>query len=324
MILMFHCSKASRMKNISCVWLVLSFLLVCHPVFAQWLLPDEADFTKAVTKVLPVRNHISVIEIRTPQAVFHTVVLASTDGYLLVDHPESAANPAIQKALEGLGGRRPVKFLLNTHWHYDHVGGNAIYGPEAIIVAQENVRKRLITRQTPYWSPKPIGPSPERAWPVITFRDMVTVHFADEDVEMDHYANGHTDCDSVVYFRHANVVDVGDLFWSKGNVAGGADIEGIARSLSHVLDRINDNTVIITGHTEISNRRDLAQYVQLLNETIALVRREIAAGKSEKEIADRGLPGIWRPWFGAEKVPSQRDFMQEVYATLTHTSDLNQ
>jgi glyoxylase-like metal-dependent hydrolase (beta-lactamase superfamily II) len=265
-----------------------------------------------------------VIEIRTPQAVFHTVVLASPDGYLLVDHPESAANPAIQKALEGLEGRRPVKFLLNTHWHYDHVGGNAIYGPDAIIVAQENVRKRLITRQTPYWSPRSIGPYPERAWPVITFRDMVTVHFADEDVEMDHYANGHTDCDSVVYFTHANVVDVGNLFWSKGNVAGGADIEGIARSLSDVLDRINDNTVIITGHTEISNRRDLAQYVQLLNETIALVRREIAAGKSEKEIADGGLPGIWKPWFGVEKIPSQRDFMQEVYATLSHTNDLNQ
>jgi cyclase len=141
---------------------------------------------------------------------------------------------------------------------------------------------------------------------------------------MDHYANGLTDCDSVVYFTHANVVDVGNLFWSKGNVAGGADIEGIARSLSDVLDRINDNTVIITGHTEISNRRDLAQYVQLLNETIALVRREIAAGKSEKEIADGGLPGIWKPWFGVEKIPSQRDFMQEVYATLSHTNDLNQ
>jgi glyoxylase-like metal-dependent hydrolase (beta-lactamase superfamily II) len=163
MILMFDCLKATRMKNTSLVWLVVPFLLVCRPVFGQWLLPDEADFRKAVTRVFPVRNHISVIEIRTPQAVFHTVVLASPDGYLLVDHPESAANPAIQKALEGLEGRRPVKFRLNTHWHYDHVGGNAIYGPDAIIVAQENVRKRLITRQTPYWSPRSIGPYPERA-----------------------------------------------------------------------------------------------------------------------------------------------------------------
>jgi hypothetical protein len=126
------------------------------------------------------------------------------------------------------------------------------------------------------------------------------------------------------YFTPANVVDVGDLFWSKGNVAGGADIEGIARSLSDVLDRINDDTVIITGHTEMSNRRDLSQYVQLLNETIALVLQEIAAGKSEKEIEDAGLPKIWKPWFDPEAVPNERDFMQEIYATVTHTNDLNQ
>jgi glyoxylase-like metal-dependent hydrolase (beta-lactamase superfamily II) len=153
---------------------------------------------------------------------------------------------------------------------------------------------------------------------------MVSVHFADEDVEMDHYASGHTDGDSVIYFAHANVVDVGDLFWSKGNVAGGADVEGIARSLSAVLDRINDSTVIITGHTEMSNRRDLAQYIQLLNETIALVQKEIAAGKSEKEIAQAGLPEIWKLWFAPDAVPPDRDFMQEIYTTLTHTNDLNQ
>jgi glyoxylase-like metal-dependent hydrolase (beta-lactamase superfamily II) len=292
-------------------------------VFAQWLLPGQADFAKAEAKVVRVRDNITLIQIRTRQQVFNTLVFASPEGYLLVDHPEPAANPAIQKVLDGLG-KRPVKFLLNTHWHYDHVGGNAIYGPEAIIVAHENVRKRLMTKQTPYWSPTPIGPYPERAWPVITFRDTVTVHFADEDIEMDRYANGHSDSDSVVYFAHANVVDVGDLFWSKGNVAGGADVAGIARSLSAVVDRINDSTVIITGHTDVSNRHDLAQYVQLLNETIALVRQEIAAGKSEKEIADAGLPGIWKPWFAPETVPREPEFIQDVYATLTHTNDLNQ
>jgi cyclase len=311
------------MKNISRAWLILPLLFLCRPMFAQWLLPGQADFTKAVTKVFPVRDGISLIQIRTPQQAFNTLVLAGPQGYLLVDHPEPAANPAIQRVLDGLG-KRPVKFLLNTHWHYDHVGGNAIYGPDAIVVAHENVRKRLMTTQTPYWSPSPIGPGPERAWPVITFRAMVSVHFADEDVEMGHYANGHTDGDSVIYFAHANVVDVGDLFWSKGNVAGGADIEGIALSLSAVLDRINDSTVIITGHTEMSNRRDLAQYVQLLNETIALVRQEIAAGKTEKEIADAGLPKIWKPWFAPETVPSERDFMHDVYATLTHANDLSQ
>jgi len=311
------------MKPIFRASIVLTLLFVCRPVSAQWLQPGESDFTNAETKVLPVSGNISLIQIRTPQAPFNVVVLAGPSGYLLVDHPEPAANPAIRKALDGMG-KRPVKFLLNTHWHYDHVGGNTIYGSTAIVVAQENVRKRLMTQQLPFWSRTPVGPYPKRAWPVITFRDMLTIHFAGEDVELDHYANGHTDGDSVVYFAHANVVAVGDIFLGKASVIGSADIEGIIHSLSAVLDRINDDTVIITGHSEMSNRRDLAQFVQFLNETVALVRREIAAGTGEKDVAEAGLPEFWKPWFAPDVVPAEHQFMQGIYATLTHTNNLNQ
>jgi len=316
-------SDGRPVKTVVRVSVILSVLFAWPPISAQWLQPGESDFTKAETEVLPVRGNITLIQIRTPQAPFNIVVLAGPEGYLLVDHPEPAANPAIQKALDGMA-KRPVKFLLNTHCHYDHVGGNAIYGPEATIVAQENVRKRLMTKQTPFWSKTPIGPYPERAWPVITFRDMVTIHFAGEDVELDHYANGHTDGDSVVYFAQANVVAVGDIFLGKASVIGSADIEGVIHSLSAVLDRINDDTIIITGHSEPSNRHDLAQFVQLLNETVALVRQEIAAGRSEKDVASAGLPDLWKPWFAPDAVPAEHEFMQGIYATLTHTNNLNQ
>jgi glyoxylase-like metal-dependent hydrolase (beta-lactamase superfamily II) len=141
---------------------------------------------------------------------------------------------------------------------------------------------------------------------------------------MDHYANGHTDTDSVVYFARANVVDVGDIYDGKGSYAGGADMEGIAHSLSAVLERINDDTVIITGHSEMSNRRELAQYVPLLNQTIALVRQEIAAGKTEKEVADAGLPEIWKAWFAPQAAPAGHDFVRQIYATLNHTDVLDQ
>ena len=311
------------MRIVLRVSLILTWFFVCCPVSAQWLQPGESDFTKAESKLVPVRGNITLIQIGTPQAPFNIVLLAAPDGYLLVDHPEAAANPAIQKALDSMG-KRPVKFLLNTHWHYDHVGGNAIYGPGAIIVAQENVRKRLMTKQTPFWSRTPVGPYPKHAWPVITFRDMLTIHFAEEDVELDHYANGHTDGDSVVYFAHANVVAVGDIFLGRASVIGSADIEGIIHSLSAVLDRINDDTIIITGHGEMSNRRDLAQFLQLLNETVALVRQDIAAGKSEEKVAQAGLPEIWKPWFAPGPVPAEHEFMQGIYATLTHTNNLNQ
>jgi cyclase len=141
---------------------------------------------------------------------------------------------------------------------------------------------------------------------------------------MDHYANGHTDGDSVIYFAQANVVDIGDIFDSKGGLPGGVDMEGIARSLSAVLERINDDTIIITGHSRLSNRGELAMYLPLLQQTIAHVRQEISAGKSEKEIVDEGLPEAWKPWFAPKDIPVDRDFMHQIYATLTHTSSLDQ
>jgi hypothetical protein len=119
-------------------------------------------------------------------------------------------------------------------------------------------------------------------------------------------------------------VDIGDIFDSKGGLPGGVDMEGIARSLSAVLERINDETIIITGHSRLSNRGELAMYLPLLQQTIAHVRQEISAGKSEKEIVDEGLPEAWKPWFAPKDIPVDRDFMHQIYATLTHTSSLDQ
>jgi glyoxylase-like metal-dependent hydrolase (beta-lactamase superfamily II) len=283
----------------------------------------EVDFSKAETKTIEVRGNIHLIEIRVPQGLYNIAVLSGPDGYLLVDHPEAAAYPMVQKALDDLG-KHPVKFLLNTHWHYDHVGGNEIFGPDAMIIAQENVRKRLMTKQKPPWSPTFIGPYPERAWPRITFHDSLTIHFDGEDIEMEHYVNGHTDGDAVVYFARANVVDLGDIFAGQGNLTGGIDMEGTARSLFAVLKRINDETIVITGHSELSNRRDLSVYVSLLEQTMAHVRQEIPSGKTEKEIVDEGLPEIWKLWFASQAIPVDRDFMQAIYSTLTHASNLDQ
>jgi glyoxylase-like metal-dependent hydrolase (beta-lactamase superfamily II) len=308
-----------RIARRSAVTLLLLF--ACVPAFAFQM--GQTDFSKAQTKVITLRPNISLIRIATPQDLNNIVVLSGPEGYLLVDHPEAASNPIIQKALDDLG-KHPVRFLLNTHWHYDHVGGNEIYGPDAIIVAQENVRKRLMTKQTPPWSPTPIGPYPERAWPRITFRDSLTIRFAGEDIEMDHYASAHTDGDSVVYFSRANIVVAGDIFTSKGDLAAGLDMEGLARSLIAVLARINDDTIIVSGHGDLENRKDLALYISLLNQTIDQVRQEISTGKSGKDIVAEGLPSIWSPWFAPKAVPSEHDFMQRIYATLTHTSRLDQ
>jgi cyclase len=286
--------------------------------------PGTTDYTKATTRTVKLRGNLTLLLITTPEDINKALILDGPEGFLLVDHPEAVAAPLVKKTLDELGAK-PVKFLIDTHWHYDHVGGNEIYGPDAVIVAQENVLTRLSTAQTPPWTKTPIGPYPQKAWPRITYEDSMSIHFDGEDIELDHYATGHTDGDSVVFFKRANVVHVADIYDAKGSLAGGADIVGIAKSLAAVRDRINADTIIITGHsTELSNRVELTDYVSLLDRTIDQVRANIAAGKSKSEIVGAGLPSFWQVWFAPKPVPAEKWFMQEIYESLTRTNRIDQ
>jgi cyclase len=304
---------------------VLTFLLFVF-VFAplSHAQPGTTDYSKATTKTVKLRGNLTLLLITTPDDINKVLILDGPEGFLLVDHPEAVASPFVKKTLDELGAK-PVKFLIDTHWHYDHVGGNEIYGPDTVIVAQENVLKRLSTAQTPFWSKTPIGPYPQKAWPRIIYTDQLKIQFDNEDIELDHYATGHTDGDSVVFFKNANVVHVADIYDGKGSLAGGADIVGIAKSLAAVRDRINDDTIIITGHSaDLSNRAELTDYVALLDKTIEQVRANIAAGKSKSEIVDAGLPQFWAPWFAPKPVPPEKWFVAGIYESLTHTNRIDQ
>jgi cyclase len=308
------------MRNLPAALLALVLLVAATPCFAGQM--GQIDYSKATAKLTTLRGNVSVIQVRAGDSLANIGVLTGPEGYLLVDHPEAAAHSVIQKALDDLG-KRPVRFLINTHWHFDHVGGNEIYAPEAIVVAHENVRKRLATKQKPVWASHSIGPYPERAWPRITFRDSVTIHFGGEDVELDHYSNAHTDGDVVVYFTRANIVQMGDVYHGKGQISLGVDMEGLVRTLYYVVDHTNDETIIITGHGELSNRRDLAEYVQLLNDAIAQVKNEIAAGKTDKQIQDQGLPEKWRNWPAADNAPLVPRLNHMIFSSLKD-KDLDQ
>ncbi|HYL46216.1 MAG TPA: MBL fold metallo-hydrolase [Candidatus Limnocylindrales bacterium] len=293
-------------------------LPVCPRAAAQM---GQEDFSKCTGSINPVRGNVSVLRVTCPDDDNNLLVLDGPEGYLLVDHPEAASNAILQKLLDELG-KRPVRFVVNTHWHYDHVGGNEIYAPGAVVVAHENVRARLMTQQKPWWSPTPIGPYPQRAWPRVSYRDELSIHFDGENVTLAHYGVGHTDGDSIVYFENANVVDVGDLFHGKGHFSGGADMQGIAKVLAAVVAKINDATIVVPGHGAISNRRDLAEYVNFLNDTIASMKEQIAAGKTDAEIQAAGLPEKWQAWPAVGQA-AVREFLHYTYNSLTKP-DLNQ
>ncbi len=297
-----------------------ALLGACRHSFA-WQV-GRLDYSTAATQWKPLRANVALLQIRRGQGIDNIGVLSGPEGYLLVDHPEAASHALVQKALDDFG-RRPVRFLVNTHWHYDHVGGNEFYAPDAVVVAHENVRKRLMTKQRPAWSDVDIGPYPEAAWPRITFRDSVTLHFAGEDVDIVHYGNAHTDGDSIVYFNRANVVQTGDVFHGKGRLSLGVDMEGLARTLAAVVDRTNNDTIIITGHGELSNRNEMAEYVELLKDAIARVKEGIAEGKTDREIQAWGLPAKWRQWLAPEEAPDAPRLNHMIYRTLKD-QDLDQ
>ncbi|HKR60894.1 MAG TPA: MBL fold metallo-hydrolase, partial [Pyrinomonadaceae bacterium] len=139
-------------------------------------------------------------------------VSVGADGILIVDDQFAPLADKIKAALKTLGEGK-LKFVLNTHWHGDHTGGNAQFGPEAPIIAHDNVRRRLATEQKSEFFKRTTPASPKEALPVITFDKSLSVHFNGEEIKVIHFPQGHTDGDSVIFFTTSNVVHMGDDFF---------------------------------------------------------------------------------------------------------------
>lgn len=224
-------------------------------------------------------------------------ISVGSDGILIVDDQYAPLADKIKAALKTLGEGK-LKFILNTHWHGDHTGGNAAFSPDAPIIAHTNVRKRLAeglnipNRITP--------PAPKEALPVITFDDRLSVHFNGEEIRVIHTPPGHTDGDSVIYFPASNVVHMGDLFFVDRfpfvDLASGGDVEGYTKNVSDVLAKLPIGAKIIPGHGPLSTAEDLKRFQRMLVETTDVVRKKIAAGKTLDQIKTEGLPEEWKTW----------------------------
>ena len=171
------------------VWLIVACLLAAAAAAQQ------PDFSKVEIKVTKVAGTVYML-----QGYGGNIgVSVGEDGILIVDDQFAPLADKIKAALKGISDK-PVKFVLNTHWHFDHTGGNPYFGDTAPIIAHENVRKRLASGGTISAFKMEIPPAPKAALPVITFDDKVTVHINGEDIRAIHFPNGHTDGDIVVFF----------------------------------------------------------------------------------------------------------------------------
>ncbi|MBN7795471.1 MBL fold metallo-hydrolase [Parahaliea mediterranea] len=233
----------------------------------------------------------------------NVVASVGEDGVLIVDDDYTEYAPAYDRALNGLAGEGEgtPRFVINTHWHFDHTGGNTYWGERgAVIVAHDNVYRRMSTRQEMKALDRVIEPSPRPALPVVTYGDSVALRFNGGAVEVQHYPRGHTDGDSVVYFVEQNVVHMGDHFFKDRfpfiDLGSGGSVRGYLNNVTAVLQRIDNDTVVVPGHGSLANKADLERYAGMLEATATLVVERLEDGASVDDIVARGLGQRWSSW----------------------------
>ena len=212
------------------------------------------------------------------------------DGVFMVDDQFAPLTDRITAAIAALTDR-PIRFLVNTHWHYDHTGGNENLGNRGVlIVAHDNVYGRMSVDTEIGAFNQVVPASPKAALPVITFNDNVTFRLNGEETRAVHYRNSHTDGDSVIHFVNANVIHTGDI-WFNGfypfiDVSSGGSIGGVIGSIRKLIDLADDDTRIIPGHGPLGDKQGLQGYLAMLEAVRDRMNNLIAEGKSLEQILE--------------------------------------
>ena len=291
---------------------VLAFALIACLVAAQ----DE-DMSKVQMKVTKVSGNVYMLE----GAGGNIGASVGDDGIVIVDDQYAPMADKIKAALKGITDK-PVRFVINTHYHGDHTGGNAIFQQTAPIIAHDNVRKRLEQGGTGgnkggvSFESKP---APKEALPIITFDHDVTVHLNGEDIQALHFPSGHTDGDSVIFFPKSNVVHMGDDFVRYGfpfiDVTSGGSVQGMIAAMEKCSAQLPPDVKVIPGHGALSNLDDVRTFVKMLKETSAVVQKAIDEHKTVEQMKQEKILAPWAKWSG-EFLDADK-FIETLYNSLT-------
>lgn len=219
-------------------------------------------------------------------------VSVGEDGIILIDDQYAPLSSRIRAALSELSDGQ-ILYVLNTHWHGDHTGGNEFFGEMAPIVSHHNVRKRLAEGS----EEREIAPAPEEALPVLTFGHDLTLHYNGEDIRAIHLPHGHTDGDIAIWFPESNVIHMGDHYFQGRfpfiDLASGGSVRGMIRNVRTVLDMVPPDIRVIPGHGALSDAAGLQEYLTMLEETSAVVSQALAEGKTAEQMKEEKILSKW-------------------------------
>jgi glyoxylase-like metal-dependent hydrolase (beta-lactamase superfamily II) len=226
-----------------------------------------------------------------------------SDAAFLVDDQYAPLTPKILAAIKAVTDK-PVRFLVNTHWHGDHTGGNEnMAGAGAIIVAHDNVRTRMSTKQFNALFNRTTPPSPRAALPIITFSASVAFYLDDETIHVVHVPPAHTDGDALVHFTRANVIHMGDTFFNGTypfvDLSSGGSFEGMIAAVNAALPYLNDSTRVIPGHGPLGGKAELLAYRDVLVKIRDRVAALIREGKTREQVIAAKPGAEWDATWGA-------------------------
>jgi cyclase len=263
--------------------------LLAVSVYAASVRAQMGDPSKVTLKTTAVTPGLSMIEGVNGFAGGNVAVSAGEDGVFVVDDEIAPMTAKLKTALAALS-KKPVRFVINTHWHADHTGGDpAMAAAGAVIVAQDNVRKRLSVENVRTMSGHIMKTPalPASALPVITFGEDVTLHFNGDDVHVIHMPPAHTDGDAIVHFQKANVIHTGDVVVGGYPVVdgeSGGTLTGMIAAVEKILALANDTTKVIPGHGPVMTKADVTAYREMLVTVRDRVGKLMAQKKSLDEI----------------------------------------
>ena len=268
--------------------MIKSFILmvfICFVLIARSATPQDDLPEIGVTRLAPELNQLHV------HGYVHMFVFAGSDGVLLIDSGFEETAEQVKDKLKELG-YDGVQYLINTHSDRDHTGGNGLLGRSAIIIAHTHCRDELAKKEG----------FPKQGLPSLTFDDCLTLHFNDEVIHLHALPGGHTDEDVVIHFKRANIVFLGDLVISDSfpvvwlHHGEGIGIDRAVECLDTIISKFPENTRFVVSHGRELTMEDIRAYRAMIEETTALVRKALEAGKTAEDLKKANILEHWISW----------------------------